>query len=226
MQGPARPIGTNIGFNVLPKDTCGQLEVGFEPPTLKSLDNLLYWPETNKKKCSWQDRSFQNIRGTTNPLRTADLHLPFHSSFLCVRPASACSFDSHHLKSLLLSGPDRRLPHRFSKTPGVTSDGTGYPVTDMVPPRVNDAWWITSGSWECVSRGHRRVNERAIRWADHINHRRSRCDGLCGGTQRTVAVTSAGDYNTVCWRPYPGCLVAGIHAQNVQNHCDPCERRE
>ena len=36
--------GGNVGFSVLPKDTstCGQEEPGFEPPTFRSLDDLLY----------------------------------------------------------------------------------------------------------------------------------------------------------------------------------------
>lgn len=38
MQGAAHPIGSNLGFSVLLKDTM----TDFEPPTLQSLENPLY----------------------------------------------------------------------------------------------------------------------------------------------------------------------------------------
>lgn len=44
MQGAGESIGSNLGFGVLPKDssTCGQEEMGIEPPTQRLVDDLLY----------------------------------------------------------------------------------------------------------------------------------------------------------------------------------------
>lgn len=50
MQCAARPIGSNLGFSVLPEDTlaCGHLEPGFEPLTFEPLDNPLYQLSTDQ----------------------------------------------------------------------------------------------------------------------------------------------------------------------------------
>ncbi len=45
MQGAGLPIGRNLGFSILLKDTAtqGQEEPGVEPPMLRLMDDLLSW---------------------------------------------------------------------------------------------------------------------------------------------------------------------------------------
>lgn len=44
IQGNAHPVESNLGLSVLSKDTTDWEGAGFEPPTLRLLNNLLYLP--------------------------------------------------------------------------------------------------------------------------------------------------------------------------------------